>query len=209
MELLWGPLMHVTVALYAFRCFWLVRKHRPALEHDLFLAGVTVFIALQSVEVASLIPAFKTQAWVPIVLDLLLTLTMSTTLSALAVVVRESKPIVSRFPAALAFLPFLLVPAHAVVRETFVLKDMLYGIYEIGAIIIALLIYGLKSTSDPRYRRLLLGTIPLMLSLAATWTHIDVIPMPATSWLLSAFALFHIPRTYKSIQFSEHEHPNR
>lgn len=209
MDHLWGPLLHLVVSAYAFRCFWMVRRHRPALEHDMFLAGISVYIALQGVEASAHIPALKSAGWIPIVSDVLLTLTMSTTLSALAIVVRESKPIVSRFPLILAFLPFLLVPAHAVVRETFVLKDMLYGIYELGAIIIALLIYGLKAASDRRYRRLLYGTIPLILSLAVVWADPVFVPNPGTSWILTAFALFHIPRTYKSIQFSEHEHPSR
>jgi hypothetical protein len=205
MDVIWGPLLLITASVYALRCFWMVVRSRNSLEDGMFFGGIVLFIALQLVEITTIVFELTSAAWVPFLVDALTSLVISTVLCALAIVVRESKPIVTRFPLALTFLPFLLVPAHLAVRDTFVLKDMLYGIYELGAILITVLIFGLKSASDARYRYVLIGTIPLVVSLSLNWFSKHPFPVQATTWVLMALALVLIPRAYKNIQLNRYD----
>lgn len=208
MDAIWGPLLLIIASTYALRCFWMVVRSRHSLEDGMFLGGLILFIALQLVEIAIIISSRSFSAWSSVLSDSLTSLIISTVLCALANVVRESKPIVTRFPLALTFLPFLLVPAHMAVRDTFVLKDMLYGMYELGAILIAFLIFGLKSASDARYRYVLIGTIPLVVSLGLNWFAKHPFPVQSTTWVLMALALVLIPRAYKNIQLNSYDPEN-
>jgi hypothetical protein len=204
MDAIWGPLLMITASAYALRCFWMVVRTKRSIEDVMFLASLILFIVLQLVESMFIVLAVKSSGWI-FLSDLLTSMIISTVLCALAIVVRESKPIVTRFPLVLTFLPFLLVPAHLAVRETFVLKDMLYGIYELGAILVAFLIFGLKSLTDPRYRYVLAGTIPLAASLGINWLARPPFPIQATSWVLMGISLILIPRFYKNIQLNRHD----
>ena len=133
------------------------------------------------------------------VTDTFVMLAISHVLVGLAIVVRESKPIVTRFPLALAFTPFLLVPAHLIVSHTFVLKQILYTIYEFGATIIGLLIYGLMATVDRRYLNVIYGIILFAVSLSIQWIEI---PFQVTVWLhwfLVSSALLVTTKSYKTI----------
>jgi hypothetical protein len=106
---------------------------------------------------------------------------------------------VTRFPLALAFTPFLLVPAHLLVSHTFVLKQILYTIYEFGAVTIGLLIYGLMATSDRRYLNVIYGIILFAVSLSLQWVDI---PAPWDVWIhwsLVSTALIMTTKSYKSI----------
>jgi hypothetical protein len=208
MDKIWGPLLMVATSAYALRCFGSVVRAKRSLEDGLIVVGLVLFIALQCVEIGASVMVIKSTAMLSYVVDALTSLVISTVLCALAVVVRESKPIVTRFPLALTFLPFLLVPAHLIVRDTFVLKDMLYGIYELGAILIAFLIFGLKSFTDFRYRYILLGTIPLAISLGVNWFAQPSFPIQGTTWVLMGISLIVIPRTYKNIQLNRHDSDN-
>lgn len=207
-DLGWGPLGLMLLGIYSVRCMVITYRLRPVTEHLMFMVTSIVFIVLQLVTTLSHIKVLKLFIQFESAIDILTTLTLSSMLSSLALVVRESKPIVSRFPILLAFLPFLLVPAHALVSHTFVLKQMLYTVYETGALLVALLIYGLKASNNDRYRTLLFGMIPFGLALILPWLDTPFLPSPWTEWTLFGIGLILIPKLYKSIIRHDYDHPD-
>lgn len=54
------------------------------------------------------------------------------TLSALGLMIRESKPKIARAPVVLAFIPFLILAVYPFVADTFVLKRFLFILLEGG-----------------------------------------------------------------------------
>lgn len=62
-------------------------------------------------------------------------------LCALALFVRESKPVFARFPLVYTMLPLLVLLSYYLVRDTYVLKEWLLSIYQGGALMVAALMY--------------------------------------------------------------------
>lgn len=186
-------------SMYVVSATYRVKQYRPTLEHQMyFWASLWFSLSLVS-RIAVKLPFWPDMIDPSYVTDTLIMLAISHVLVALAIVVRESKPIVSRFPLALAFTPFLLVPAHLIVAHTFVLKQILYTIYEFGATVIALLIYGLMASTDRRYLNVIYGIILFAMSLCLPWISIPVQIEVWIHWLLVSAALIVTVKSYKSI----------
>ncbi len=195
----WGIIALAVVAAYVISVMLRVYRMKPALEHRVYLWGsVWFFLSLVS-RVVVKVPFWPDLIDPNYVTDTFIMLAMSHLLVGLAVVVRESKPIVTRFPLALAFTPFLLIPAHLLVSHTFVLKQILYAIYEFGAATIGLLIYGLMAASDRRYLNVLYGIILHIASFSLQWVPIPVPWDVWAHWALVSTALLVTTRSYKSI----------
>jgi hypothetical protein len=205
----WGIAAIAVVALYVVTVMYRVYQYRPVLEHRVYFWGsVWFFLSLVSRVIVKL-PFWPDLIDPNYVTDTFVMLAISHVLVGLAIVVRESKPIVSRFPLALAFTPFLLVPAHLIVSHTFVLKQILYTIYEFGATIIGLLIYGLMAASDRRYLNVIYGIILFAISLSLQWVTIPVSIEVWVHWILVTTALILTTKSYKSIIRQTYEPSNR
>lgn len=195
----WAIIALAVVASYVISVMFRVYRMKPILEHRVYFWGsVWFFLSLVS-RVVVKVPFWPDLIDPSYVTDTFIMLAMSHLLVGLAVVVRESKPIVTRFPLALAFTPFLLVPAHLLVSHTFVLKQILYTIYEFGAATIGVLIYGLMAASDRRYLNVLYGIFLFIASLSLQWVPI---PVPWDVWIhwgLISTALLVTTKSYKSI----------
>jgi hypothetical protein len=116
------------------------------------------------------------------------------TLSALGLMIRESKPKIARAPFALAFLPFLILAVYPFVADTFVLKRFLFLLLEGGGLLIALLMYALHSIKDSSYR-----WIAAMIALFGLTSVVNVF---SDEWVLFTqlfvlIILFVIYKTYK------------
>jgi len=195
----WGIAALAFIALYVLSVMYRVYQYKPVLEHRVYFWGsVWFFLSLVSRVIVKL-PFWPDLIDPNYVTDTLVMLAISHVLVGLAIVVRESKPIVTRFPLALAFTPFLLVPAHLIVSHTFVLKQILYTIYEFGATIIGLLIYGLMAVSDRRYLNVIYGIILFAISLSLQWLPIPVQMDVWIHWILVSTALVVTTKSYKNI----------
>lgn len=195
----WGIVALALVATYVVSVMYRVKLYKPVLEHKMYyMASIWFLFSLISRVVVKL-PFWPDIIDPNYVTDTFVMLAISHVLVGLAIVVRESKPIVTRFPLALAFTPFLLVPAHLIVSHTFVLKQILYTIYEFGATIIGLLIYGLMATVDRRYLNVIYGIILFAVSLGIQWIEIPFQVEVWLHWFLVSAALLVTTRSYKSI----------
>jgi hypothetical protein len=195
----WGIVALALVATYVVSVMYRVNQYRPVLEHKMYYMATIWFLLSLISRVIVKLPLWPDIIDPNYVTDTFVMLAISHVLVGLAIVVRESKPIVTRFPLALAFTPFLLVPAHLIVSHTFVLKQILYTIYEFGATIIGLLIYGLMATVDRRYLNVIYGIILFAVSLSIQWIEIPFQVEVWLHWFLVSAALLVTTRSYKSI----------
>ena len=69
---------------------------------------------------------------------------ISLVLSALFVIIRDSKPMFARFPIYLTLLPLSGIIFFAVIPTSYAIKDILEIIMQAGAIVVALLIFGVN-----------------------------------------------------------------
>lgn len=79
------------------------------------------------------------------------------------------RPFIARYPFWLNFMPILLLLSYLIVYDTIFLKNILAGIYEGGAIVAALLLFGLFSRRDETYIYALAGLITIMLGFIIFW----------------------------------------
>ncbi len=70
---------------------------------------------------------------------------ISLVLSALFVIIRDSKPMFARFPIYLTLLPLSGIIFFAVIPTSYAIKDILELIMQAGAILVALLIFGVNT----------------------------------------------------------------
>jgi len=90
-------------------------------------------------------------------------------LSALAVFIRESKPVFAQFPMLYTALPLMIVISYLLVQDTYALKNWLISIYQGGAIIVALLMYSVYTYRRKQYGIILAGVIILLFSYILYW----------------------------------------
>ena len=88
-------------------------------------------------------------------------------LSSLLLFVRESKPEFSRFPVSYVIFPILIVFSYLLVYNTVVLKKWLISIYQGGAVVVSMLIYGIYSYREQIYQRTFVGSVLLFFSYLA------------------------------------------
>lgn len=103
-------------------------------------------------------------------------------LSALMLFVRRSKPEFSRFPLIYAATPFVILLSYLLVYNTVILKEWLLNIYMGGAVIVAVLMYGVYSYQESVYRTTFAGSL---LFLITYLLYIVMPPEMAGIWQIS------------------------
>lgn len=83
-------------------------------------------------------------------------------LCGIGVMVRHSKPKITRAPIVLSFLPVLLLIAHPFVMHTIILKEMLFNLYHGGGLLIALMMFGLKISKNRDFSFVFTGIVLLV-----------------------------------------------
>ena len=66
-------------------------------------------------------------------------------LSALFMMIRESKPVFARFPFYLTFLPFISLIFFGLLDVSFAIKDLLIIIFKAGALLVSFMLFGIHS----------------------------------------------------------------
>lgn len=106
-----------------------------------------------------------------------------TLISALLVLIRESKPAFARFPSYMTALPFISVLFFPFVIDSYAIKDLLNMIYQGGALVVALLVISINHFIKPWLKFFLTGTVLLGMSYLCYWFIFDFIN--GFSWLIS------------------------
>lgn len=116
------------------------------------------------------------------------------TLSALGLMIRESKPKIARAPVVLAFIPFLILAVYPFVADTFVLKRFLFILLEGGGILIALLMYSNHYVRRADYKYVLFYILLIALVVSVNLFSTQLVSL---TMVLSVLSVYGIHRTYK------------
>lgn len=85
--------------------------------------------------------------------------TIAFVLSSLLLFVRESKPEFSRFPIVYVSIPFIVILSYLIVYNTILIKNWLLSIYQGGAVVAAIMMYGIYYSRKSVYRTALIGAV--------------------------------------------------
>lgn len=168
----------------------------PDQRHKLFYASATLLYSVVFGLDIILInynfdnPSLTSQAkdWINITAVVL-------TLSALGLMIRESKPKITRAPVVLAFIPFLILAVYPFVADTFVLKRFLFILLEGGGILIALLMYSNHYARESDYKYILFYIILITVVVSM---NLFLNQLVTLTMILSVISVYGIYRTYKT-----------
>jgi hypothetical protein len=171
------------------------QNHKLFYSFAAILYGVVIGldITLRIYEFTSPILISNSKDWVNITAVVI-------TLSALGLMIRESKPKIARAPMILAFIPFLILAVYPFVADTFVLKRFLFMLLEGGGILIALLMYAHHYTKNSEYS-IILGFVILLALVVGL--NLFAVQWVIVSQILAVFTVYGIHKTYtiKQLQF--------
>lgn len=105
-------------------------------------------------------------------------------LSAVAALVRDSKPGFSRFPRIFTLAPLVLILIYPLIVDTITVKEWVIAIYQASALIIGLLVYSLKTLRDGRYGYVLVGIVFFAVTFILFWLPETVFTLPVYVWVL-------------------------
>lgn len=117
-------------------------------------------------------------------------------LSGMGVMIRYSKPKITRAPIALSFLPIVLLFVHPFVINTIFLKELLINFYHGGGLLIALMMFTIRSQGNHGYYTILGGT--LVLITAYTLNFYDQITA-SLIYILISIGVYTVYKGYKSV----------
>lgn len=90
-------------------------------------------------------------------------------ISGLLVLIRESKPSFARFPLYLTALPFISFIFFPLIIESLVIKDLINGIYQGGALIVTILVFTVNKASESGRRYYISGLSLVSLAFILYW----------------------------------------
>ncbi len=105
-------------------------------------------------------------------------------LSAGAALVRDSKPVFSRFPRIFTFAPLALIFIYPLIVDTVAVKDWVIAIYQASALIIGMLVFSLKTHHNGNYGYLLVGIVFFAITFILFWLPESVFTLPVYVWVL-------------------------
>lgn len=105
-------------------------------------------------------------------------------LTAAAALVRDFKPVFSKFPKSFTFFPLVLILVYPLIIETVVVKQWALALYQGSALLIGLLIYGFKSQKNSEYGYMLVGVIFFAVTYVLYWIPESFFTLPAYAWML-------------------------
>ena len=90
-------------------------------------------------------------------------------ISGLLVLIRESKPVFARFPLYLTALPFVSILFFPLVIDFTVIKDLVNGIYQGGALIVSILVLTVNNVNEIGRRYYIVGLTLVSISFLTYW----------------------------------------
>ncbi|MEX0720828.1 MAG: hypothetical protein WD059_09185 [Balneolaceae bacterium] len=100
-------------------------------------------------------------------------ISITTYISGLLVLIRESKPVFARFPLYLTALPFISILFFPFITDSIVIKDMLNAIYQGGALIVTALVFTVNFARHNRRRYFLLGIGFVIAAYISYWFYLN------------------------------------
>ena len=180
-EMIWGPIILIIAGIFATGTAFYLHQKNNRLKFLGLLFAAAVFV---TVEFAVLFHLVVKGYWADLITLWVIEwghiYCLALILSSLLLFVRESKPEFSQFPRVYSILPLLSIVSCLLVFDTVMLKDWLISIYQGGAAIVALLIYGIYTYRNSIYRTVASGAILFFASFLTSL----IIPEYPIAWQL-------------------------
>lgn len=107
-------------------------------------------------------------------------------LVSLANFLRDDKPPFARYPFVFTLLPLIVLPVYPFIADTVVIKAWILGLYQFGALTIALLLFSLIASKDKSARLFVLAVFCFCLAWLVRW----VADMPSAGrWVYTSFVI--------------------
>lgn len=163
--MLWGTITLILAGSFALGVSFYLNRESGRLKFLGLLLASGVFIVA---EVAFLLSGVITGNTATYITNLIIewghVYSIALVLCSLLLFVRESKPEFSQFPLLYCALPILTIAAYLLVHNTLMLKYWLINIYQGGAVVVALMMYGIYSYRDSIYSTLTVGSVLFIVS---------------------------------------------
>jgi len=164
-DMLWESLILALTGLFATGVSLYLHRDTERLKFlGLFFASGLFTIAELSAALRTIITGDTANFIANLLIEWCHIFCIAFVLSSLLLFIRESKPEFSRFPLIYGTLPLVIIISYLLVYDTIVLKFWLLNIYQGGAAIVALMMYGIYSYQDPVYGTLAVGSALFVVS---------------------------------------------
>ena len=184
----WGALLLCFAALYAGFKFTGYTKENESLKFLGFsIASFVLALTQISVLIDGWLDYYDLTLYSPVIVEWGHIIALAFVLSALAVFIRQSKPVFAQFPLVYAALPLLIIFSYILVQNTYALKEWLLSIYQAGAILVALLMYSVYTYKEQRYMYILSGVVLFLFTFLVFWYVPGV--QEDTPWIWQLFFL--------------------
>ena len=165
----WSSFLLVIVSFYgAYRCLFFYTKTDTLKYSGYSIALVILGITQLALTIESALSDDLT-IFADVIVEWGHVLSLAIVLGALASFIRDSKPDFAQFPKAYIGLPLLIVVSYVLVKDTFAIKDWLISIYQGGAILVALLMYGVYTYRDNNYTLVISGIATFLITYIIFW----------------------------------------
>lgn len=182
----WGALLLSLAALYAGFKFTGYTNENESLKFLGFsIASFVLAFTQLSVVIDDWLDFYGLTMYSSVIVEWGHIVSLAFILSALAIFIRQSKPVFAQFPLVYAALPLLIIFSYILVQNTYALKDWLLSIYQAGAILVALLMYSVYTYKEQRYMYILSGAVLFLFTFLIFWYFPGVQENAPWVWQLS------------------------
>lgn len=166
----WDALLLSLIAFYCgFKCYRFTEGSDSLKFLGLSIASIVFATTQASVVIDGWLLNFDLTLYSDVLVEWGHIISLAFVLSALAVFIRQSKPVFAQFPLIYAGLPLFIVLSYILVINTYALKDWLLSIYQGGAILVALLMYSVYTYREQKYMYILAGTLLFLITFLIYW----------------------------------------
>ena len=165
----WFSLLAAIVAFIV--AFFFYRK-----KQRLRLSGKTLFASISILGlgyfIKFLLQLFDAEHPWYVSVELCWLLSVTLLLTTLANILRDDKPVFARYPISFTFLPIIILPFYPFIYNTTVIKNWVLGLYQIGAILISLLLFGLMFYRDRSFKSVIITWALFFLAWLIHWFNV-------------------------------------
>lgn len=166
----WGALILLFISFYAGYKFVGFTKENESLKFlGLSIASFVLALTQISLLIDDWLGTYGLTLYSTVIVEWGHIIALAFVLSALAVFIRQSKPVFAQFPLVYTALPLLIILSYFLVQNTYALKDWLLSIYQAGAIFVALLMYSVYTYKEIRYMYILFGVMLFLITYLLFW----------------------------------------
>lgn len=200
----WGALLLSLVALYVgFKCLGFTQQNESLKFLGLCIASFVLALSQISIVLDGWLAFYELTMYSGVIVEWAHIIALAFVLSALAIFIRQSKPVFAQFPLVYAALPLLIIFSYILVLNTYALKEWLLSIYQAGAILVAILMYAVYTYREQRYAYILGGVVLFL------FTHLIFWYIPGVqdnySWVWRLFLCLSLLMTLYGYKYAEKE----